>query len=765
MTHPDDGGNGMKVIEGMIIGRRSMGRKLAFADIAILPSSSSASSSSSPPSGEESSLSKEIEAKNGLIKIKFVRQSFLGPNNEFDTEKNDDNNLKEAHSLLQTYESQQQYHPHLNEEFPTKNSSLPFGATICAQLGRCTQKVLPTIKNNNGVSNGNGTECTTQTVWEVTRWKIKHHPRDLANQLASLETKNVSSTRVEVRPSFEDLESISAATANIEISSENGCSGKESISSSAPMHQTLQQQQQVIVGSGAMSCSTYLKVRREAFQLANEHKSLLGGTRMDNDESFRGLSNTPADGGEGNDGNGDVSISTSNYHVIANYATTSSTAPVTLNTIKATISSKTDSPLSQENTNASSSNQNQNGIEFDLHHGGKHAKTLRSRIFASWVLETFFGISIPGKFQTSHDGEEKFCQPCSGDNDTKISPDNSIEKNVHVLDVAGGKGQLSLELILQQMEFASTSPPLSTNPGEQVDGAKSENNTTLISKCTIIDPMVRKGDAKQRQMKLKRAKSRAVWLKKQKTEESIKEGRERSYEQQQQQQQQQQFNFEENHDGNTKLNVQITTQQPLDSDASSKTNTRNDNTGPIITHLATCFEFQTFPALHSQFIDPDKQSIYQSSSTNDSPPQTSSPLNQQNRHLNLSQQQQSNRLLLLGLHPDQPTEDILDIALKYNLSVAIVPCCVFPDLFPSRRMRRRRDVRTGTTAMKERNNNDIFGTENDTENHSPNIREEDESAVRNYSDFIQYLMDKDDCLQIAKLPFEGKNVVIYKKTF
>jgi len=34
--------------------------------------------------------------------------------------------------------------------------------------------------------------------------------------------------------------------------------------------------------------------------------------------------------------------------------------------------------------------------------------------------------------------------------------------------------------------------------------------------------------------------------------------------------------------------------------------------------------------------------------------------------------------------------------------------------------------------------------------------------VRSYDDFLQYLLDKDSGLQIATLPFDGKNKVIYK---
>jgi len=36
------------------------------------------------------------------------------------------------------------------------------------------------------------------------------------------------------------------------------------------------------------------------------------------------------------------------------------------------------------------------------------------------------------------------------------------------------------------------------------------------------------------------------------------------------------------------------------------------------------------------------------------------------------------------------------------------------------------------------------------------------TPVRSYDDFLQYLLDKDSSLQIATLPFDGKNKVIYK---
>src|SRR6056300_781569 len=93
------------IIKGIIIGRRSLGRKLAFVDIIT------------PPQSDK------------FIQLIFTRQSFQGPSNDDDT---------------------------FNQPFPTKDSSLPYGASIIAQLGDC-QKVPS--KTNNEVIND---------VWRVT---------------------------------------------------------------------------------------------------------------------------------------------------------------------------------------------------------------------------------------------------------------------------------------------------------------------------------------------------------------------------------------------------------------------------------------------------------------------------------------------------------------------------------------------------------------------------------------------------------------------
>lgn len=80
--------------------------------------------------------------------------------------------------------------------------------------------------------------------------------------------------------------------------------------------------------------------------------------------------------------------------------------------------------------------------------------------------------------------------------------------------------------------------------------------------------------------------------------------------------------------------------------------------------------------------------------------------------------------IMVGLHPDEPTEDILDMALQYGKNVAIVPCCVFPCFFPLRTL--------------------------------PNGK-----LVRTYEEFLEYLLAKDDRLRKHNLPFEGRNTVIY----
>jgi hypothetical protein len=84
--------------------------------------------------------------------------------------------------------------------------------------------------------------------------------------------------------------------------------------------------------------------------------------------------------------------------------------------------------------------------------------------------------------------------------------------------------------------------------------------------------------------------------------------------------------------------------------------------------------------------------------------------------------------LIFGMHPDEATEDIVKLSLKYSKSFAIVPCCVFPNLFPRKL--------------------------------------NDKTDVIEYNQFCQYLIEligKDAKQSFLKM--KGRNKIIYKTDF
>ena len=85
----------------------------------------------------------------------------------------------------------------------------------------------------------------------------------------------------------------------------------------------------------------------------------------------------------------------------------------------------------------------------------------------------------------------------------------------------------------------------------------------------------------------------------------------------------------------------------------------------------------------------------------------------------------SNASVLVGVHSDQVTESIIDAAYDLNLPFAVVPCCVFPSFFPDRKK-----------------SNGEF--------------------VQTYEQFIEYLIEKYPTTLKENLPFEGRNVVLYR---
>jgi len=82
--------------------------------------------------------------------------------------------------------------------------------------------------------------------------------------------------------------------------------------------------------------------------------------------------------------------------------------------------------------------------------------------------------------------------------------------------------------------------------------------------------------------------------------------------------------------------------------------------------------------------------------------------------------------ICVGMHPDQATEPLVDLALALNRPFACVPCCVFAKSFPMRQLK-------------------------------------DGSPVVTYEQFIQYLCEKapPGCVLWKELDFGGKNVVVY----
>ena len=97
-----------------------------------------------------------------------------------------------------------------------------------------------------------------------------------------------------------------------------------------------------------------------------------------------------------------------------------------------------------------------------------------------------------------------------------------------------------------------------------------------------------------------------------------------------------------------------------------------------------------------------------------------------NSNDNNSDKKLSSSTLLLGFHPDEPTADIVDMALQYSMPFVVVPCCVFPSKFSSRVLK-----------------NGL--------------------AVRSFDDFILYLKEKDDRIRecVIEELLKPNNIALY----
>jgi hypothetical protein len=84
--------------------------------------------------------------------------------------------------------------------------------------------------------------------------------------------------------------------------------------------------------------------------------------------------------------------------------------------------------------------------------------------------------------------------------------------------------------------------------------------------------------------------------------------------------------------------------------------------------------------------------------------------------------------VVIGQHPDEATESIVDVAIALGKPFAVVPCCVFSKIFP-------RKLRDGT-------------------------------SVVNYDQFISYLCEKETAETATRierdiLPMKGRNLVLF----
>ena len=83
------------------------------------------------------------------------------------------------------------------------------------------------------------------------------------------------------------------------------------------------------------------------------------------------------------------------------------------------------------------------------------------------------------------------------------------------------------------------------------------------------------------------------------------------------------------------------------------------------------------------------------------------------------------RMKALQAKESTDTDEVVDAAIELGKPFAVVPCCVFPELFPERRTK-------------------------------------DGDSVRTYVQFLDYLVAKHPDIKLAYLPFKGRNRVVYR---
>lgn len=85
---------------------------------------------------------------------------------------------------------------------------------------------------------------------------------------------------------------------------------------------------------------------------------------------------------------------------------------------------------------------------------------------------------------------------------------------------------------------------------------------------------------------------------------------------------------------------------------------------------------------------------------------------------------------IVGMHPDQATDAIVTAALARGVPFFVVPCCVFPSHFTSRRL--------------------------------PSlVPGGDMRSVRSYEDLVEYIATQSEDIRATRLPFDGRNTCLW----
>jgi hypothetical protein len=113
--------------------------------------------------------------------------------------------------------------------------------------------------------------------------------------------------------------------------------------------------------------------------------------------------------------------------------------------------------------------------------------------------------------------------------------------------------------------------------------------------------------------------------------------------------------------------------------------------------------------------------------------------------------------LLYGMHSDGATEALVDYALEHDKDFAVVPCCVFPSAAPHRRVQRSTVQRQTRDKQQSRHTDSAAPLPCDD-----TYADGDWVAVRTYEEFLAYLLAKHPSIQRVDLGFEGRNTVLYR---